>query len=102
MGQYDVAKTTNPNALEAREVLLEENHPNTLVSVSNLAVALQHQGKYKATEDINRRALERREKALEKEHPDMLNSVYCLAPLFHQQRRYKAALELYKGTSSGH
>jgi hypothetical protein len=48
----------NRRALKGFEKLLENEHPSTLTSVSNLALVLQNQGKYEAAEEMNRRALE--------------------------------------------
>lgn len=54
------------------EKKLSEDHPDTLMSLSNLALVLQYEGRYKAAEEMSQRALEGREKALGKEHPDTL------------------------------
>jgi hypothetical protein len=102
MGQHEVAKDMDCKALETREVVLGMEHPDTLASVSNLAVVLWRQGKYEAAEAMNRRALEGREKALGKDHPDTLTSVYCLAYLLHHRHRYKEALPLYQRASSSY
>ena len=70
-------------ALDGREKVLGNEHPDTLTSINNLASVLQDQGKYDEAEQMNRRALDGREKALGKEHPSTLTSVYCLAYLLH-------------------
>lgn len=44
----------NRRALEARKRVLGSEHPDTLISVDNLASVLQDQGKYDETEDMNR------------------------------------------------
>ena len=59
--------------------MLGKEHPDTLVSVNNLASVLQYQGNYEEAEQMNRRALEGKEKALGKEHPSTLTSVNNLA-----------------------
>ena len=56
----------NRRALEGSEKALGKEHPDTLTSVSNLALVLSSQGKYEAAEEMNRRALEGYEKALGK------------------------------------
>jgi hypothetical protein len=52
----------NRRALEGREKVLGMDHSSTLISVSNLALVLQDQGKYEKTEEINRRVLKRKKK----------------------------------------
>ncbi|KAF2802651.1 HET-domain-containing protein [Mytilinidion resinicola] len=101
MGKYKEAEEMD-RALEGREKALGKEHPNTLTSVSNLALVLQYQGKYEQAEDMNRRALEGSEKALGKEHPDTLTSVYCLAYLLHQRQQYKDASPLYQRACAGY
>ena len=81
--------------------MLGAEHPDTLISVNNLASVLWDQGKYEAAEEMHRRALEGREKVLGAEHPDTLISVYHLAYLFHIQKRYSEASLLYLRASEG-
>ena len=54
----------NRPALDGYEKLLGPEHPNMLVSVSNIALVLQNQGKYEEVERMSRRALAGREKVL--------------------------------------
>ena len=56
----------NRRALEGKEKALGKEHPDTLISVNNLALVLQYQGKHEEAEQMNRRALQGREKALGK------------------------------------
>lgn len=56
----------------------ERSTPDTLTSVSKVALLLQYQGKYEAAEEIDRRALDGCEKVLGKEHPNTLTSVVTL------------------------
>jgi tetratricopeptide (TPR) repeat protein len=65
-GRYEEAETLNRRALEGWEKELGEDHPNTLISVNNLASVLQDQGRYEEAETLNRRALEGREKGSRK------------------------------------
>ena len=55
--------------------VLGPEHPDTLITMSNLAVVLNRQGKYKEAELMNRQTLARREKVLGPEYPDTLISV---------------------------
>ncbi|KAL9630085.1 MAG: hypothetical protein Q9164_006593 [Protoblastenia rupestris] len=101
-GRYDEAEQMDRRALDGREKVLGKEHPDTLMSVSNLALVLQYQGKYDEAEQINRQALDGREKVLGKEHPDTLTSVYCLAYLLRQQQKYRMARPLYERALVGY
>ena len=60
--------------------MLGKEHPHTLTSMSNLAIALPQQGKYDEAEKMHRQTLELREKVLGKEHPHTITSMNNLAP----------------------
>jgi tetratricopeptide (TPR) repeat protein len=81
--------------------VLGKGHPDTLTSVSNLALVLSDQGKYEAAEEANRRALEGREKVLGKEHPNTLISVWCSADLAERLGRKADAVLLYERAVAG-
>jgi hypothetical protein len=57
-------------ALCGREKVLGPEHPDTLLSVSNLARLLRVQGKYEAAEEMDRRVLDVSERILGPDHPD--------------------------------
>eukprot|EP00808_Paulinella_micropora_P002834 g33194.t1 len=78
-------------ALQTREKTLGAEHPNTLTSVSNLALLLSDQGKLVQAESLYRRALQAREKTLGAEHPDTLISVGSLGSLLHKQGKLAEA-----------
>jgi hypothetical protein len=65
------------------------NHPDTLISMSNLAQVLGRQGKYQASEAIQRKTLFEREEVLGKEHPDTLMSRSNLALVLGRQGNAK-------------
>jgi tetratricopeptide (TPR) repeat protein len=90
-GSYIIAEKMNQEALDGREKALGKEHPHTLTSVNDLALALQDQGKYEAAEQMYRRALDGYEKALGKEHPHTLTSVSNLALALQDQGKYEAA-----------
>lgn len=76
-------------------------HPDTLTTMSNLALVLDSQGKYADAEAMNRQTLEIKEEVLGKRHPDTLMSVYCLAYLLQNKHEYEEASILYKRAFSG-
>ncbi|KAN0110923.1 hypothetical protein V8E51_007310 [Hyaloscypha variabilis] len=100
-GRYDTAEEMNRQALAGREKALGQEHPNTLTSVSNLALVLQCQGKYELAEEMNRRALAGREKVLGLEHPDTLTSVSNLAIILQCQGKYELAEEMNRRALAG-
>ncbi len=55
-----------------REKTLGSDHPGTLTSANNLALALYRLGKFKEAEEADRRALEGRERVTWEEDPDTL------------------------------
>ena len=69
-------------ALEGIESTLGKDHPDTLISVANLASLYLDQGRLEQSESLYLRALERRESTLGKDHPDTLTSVANLADLY--------------------
>jgi tetratricopeptide (TPR) repeat protein len=90
-GSYQAAEDTVLKAIKARERMLGREDPDTLMSVSILALVLQYKGKYEEAESMNRRALEGREKVLGKEHPSTLASVDNLALVLRYQGKYEEA-----------
>jgi hypothetical protein len=88
-GKYEAAEEMHRRALTGCEKVLGVEHPETLTSISNLALVLQDQGKYRAAEEMGRRALTGREKVLGVEHPETLTSVNNLAYLLHSQQQFQ-------------
>jgi hypothetical protein len=66
-------------ALESRERVLGKEHPDTLISVNNLAGCLYALGNAALALAPYRSALESRERVLGPEHPDTLVSLNNLA-----------------------
>jgi tetratricopeptide (TPR) repeat protein len=82
--------------LGLRETVLGKEHPSTLTSVDNLALALRPQGKYEEAEEMHRQALGLNEPVLGKEHPDTLMSTSNLANVLSDQVRYEQAEEIHR------
>src|SRR5205814_1714001 len=83
---------------------LEINQGSTLsppISINNLAMALQAQGKYEAAEEMNRRALEGWEKVLGRDHPVTLRGVNNRAMALQAQGKYEAAEEMNRRALEG-
>jgi len=96
LGQYDVALKMEEDALNIRQELLGQEHPDTGASMNNLAEVLRHQGKYEQAEEMIRQALELSETVLGKEHPDTLTNMNNLALVLGGQGKYKQAEEMHR------
>jgi len=69
IGEYPRAQAHLEQALEIRQRVLGEEHPDTLGSMNDVAVLYQDQGRYADAETLFKRSLKIREKALGPEHP---------------------------------
>ncbi len=75
LGKYQEAEKMQRQALKLRKEIFGTEHPDTLMSMNNLATSLADQGKYDEAEQIYRQTLELREKILGTKHPDTLRSM---------------------------
>jgi hypothetical protein len=83
-GKCTKAKAIDRQTLELRQTVLGKDHPDTLTSMSNLALSLHFQSKYDEAA-IRRQALQIRQAAqavLWKDHPDALTSMMSPHPRF--------------------
>ena len=101
LGEYELAGNINRSALKAREAMLGPEHPDTLISVSQLGSVLEMQGKYDEAEAMNRRALAGSKKMLGSEHPDTLISVSHLGSMLQRQRKYDEAEAMHRRALAG-
>jgi Flp pilus assembly protein TadD len=53
-GKFTEAEAINRQTLQLQETVLGKEYPSTLVSMSNLAVSLDNQGKYAEAETMHR------------------------------------------------
>ena len=74
--------------------MLGPEHPDTLLSVNNLAGLLYSKGDYAGAEPLYRRALESRERVLGPEYPDTLLTMKELAELLEKTGQVEEALAL--------
>jgi tetratricopeptide (TPR) repeat protein len=92
-GQYTQAELFLIKALNIREKILGQEHPDVATSFNNLGLLYYSLGKYDLVEPLYQRALSIREKILGQEHPD---SILNLALLYYNQGKYELAEPLYK------
>jgi len=93
-GLWDQAEELEVQALETRKRVLGPEHPDTLISMANLASTYRNQGRWDHAEELEIQALETRKRVLGLEHPDTLISMANLASTYRNQGRWDQAEEL--------
>lgn len=102
IGQYVAAEKMAREAVNVMDRTRCAEHPDTLASVSNLAMVVESQGKYEEAEQMNRQALDGYEKQLGAEDPYTLTSVSNLAEVLGRQGKYKEAEQMNRRALNGH
>jgi tetratricopeptide (TPR) repeat protein len=90
-GRYAEAEQLLRRALERQERALGKDHPDTLVTVNNIAMLYLTQDRYAEAALHFQRALRGYERAVGKDHPTTLTIVSNLASLYVAQDRYAEA-----------
>jgi tetratricopeptide (TPR) repeat protein len=85
MGQYNRAYEMGSVALQAREVVLGTEHPDTLSSLNGLGLVVRWQGHYDKAAIIFEQVVEVYRRALGADHPNTLNSMANLASTYADQ-----------------
>jgi hypothetical protein len=75
--------------------VLGPEHPDTLISMANLASTYRNQGRWTQAEELDVQVMETRQRALRPEHPDTLTSIVKLASTYQKQGRWTQAEELF-------
>ena len=101
-GRYTKAREQLVQLAEIKGDVLGKENPNTLYSVSWLAVVLRQEGRYEEAERLHRQALDGYEKVLGKEDLHTLESVYWLAVVLRDQGRYEEAEGLQRRALDGY
>ncbi len=91
LGLYPEAQIQTEQALAIRRRLLGEGHPDTLLSMNNLALLHLRQGRYAQAEPLLKVGVETRRRLLGEEHPDTLNSMDNLTELYQRQGKFSQA-----------
>ncbi|MGH3916309.1 MAG: tetratricopeptide repeat protein [Pseudonocardiaceae bacterium] len=81
-------------ALELRREMLGEDHLDTLISASNLALNLSGLGEYELARRMDEDTLARRRRVLGEDHPDTLTSAINLAADRRALGQHEAACRL--------
>ena len=85
-GRFEAAYLQCKDILQIGESKLGKAHPETLTTVSNLALVFNRQGKYAEAETMNRQTLEPSEKMLGKTLPSTLTIISNLALVLNRCR----------------
>lgn len=80
--------------IEARQRTLGSEHPNTLISMNNLANYYRDLGRRQEATELAEKVLEARQRILGSEHPDTLGSMDNLAYSYSKLGRVHEAMEL--------
>jgi hypothetical protein len=95
-GKLKNAERLEVMVMETMERVLGEEHPDTLTSMNNLAVAYMIMGKLKLklkeAEGLQVMVMETRKRVLGEEHPATLTSMSNLASTHQNQGKLKEAL----------
>ena len=94
MGLFPVSETLATIIMNTITKGLDKKHPDTLISMANLAWTYRKQGRWKEAEELEVQVMETRRRVLGQEHPDTLTSMANLASTFWNQGRWKEAEEL--------
>ena len=92
------ARELDEDTLARQRRVLGEDHPDTLLSASNLAVSLRDVGETAAARELDEDTLARRRRVLGEDHPDTLPSANNLAISLRAVGETAAARELNEDT----
>jgi non-specific serine/threonine protein kinase/serine/threonine-protein kinase len=98
LGLYQRAQSLLGRAVDLQRHVLGPESPDTLRSMSGLAMTLYHQGQYANAEKLERQALDVQRRRLGPEHPDTLLSLAGLADDLASEGHYREAQELLRQT----
>ncbi|KAI9853499.1 MAG: hypothetical protein M1813_002204, partial [Trichoglossum hirsutum] len=90
-GRYKIAGSEGMRAFEIRTEVLGKEHPDTLMSMSNLAMICLNQGKWEQAEVLEEQVLQTRKRVLGGEHPDTITSMNSLAATYRKRGRWEQA-----------
>ncbi|KAI2618057.1 hypothetical protein GGS26DRAFT_602909 [Hypomontagnella submonticulosa] len=101
-GKYQEAAKFAGDALELRRRKLGESHRDTIGSIDDLVVILEHGGTdWDMAEEMSSKAVEMRMKAQGIEHPETLSSMSALARLLWKRGAYEKSKEIHMAVYTG-
>jgi tetratricopeptide (TPR) repeat protein len=94
-GCYNEAEGQFVKVFETRESVLGPEHPDTLLSMSSLALTYWNQGRWTEAEDLEVQVVETMKRVLGLEHPSTLTGMANLASIYQNQGRWNEAEDLF-------
>jgi len=85
LGNYSSARKVLESVLTVQLELLGEEHPNTLISMNNLAESLREQGDLTGARTLQEKVLEISRRVLGEDHPDTLHTMNNLGGTLQAQ-----------------
>jgi serine/threonine protein kinase/Tfp pilus assembly protein PilF len=98
LGLYNEAEPHLQRALSIQTELRQEERPEGVRAIHDLALLYRKQGRLEEAEPLSVEALERARAALGEEHPQTLAAMHSLASLYQEQGRQEEAEALYLET----
>jgi hypothetical protein len=92
--QYREVEELQVQVMQTRKRVLGDGHPNTLLSIGNLALTYWDQGRWSEAEELQVQVMQTRKRVLGDEHPDTLLTMHNLAFSLQSQARHKEAIAL--------
>ena len=93
-GDWNNAELLAIDVVNMRKKLLGAEHPDTLLSMGNLAINYYDQGKFNEAEQLEVQVLDMWKKLLGAEHPKTLTSMGNLASTYRDQGKFDKAEQL--------
>ena len=93
-GKYGDSERLDKLSLDIDKTLLGDEHPDTLMSMNNLALTYWHQGKLREAADLEEKVLEERRRIQGEEHPDTLRNMNNLAMTYRDQGKLQEAADM--------
>jgi tetratricopeptide (TPR) repeat protein len=93
-GRYKESEELGMQVLETRKRVFGDEHPDSLVGLSDLVLTFSNQGRLKEAEEWGVQAIETMKRVLGDEHPDTLTAMGNLALTISRQGRWEEAKEL--------
>lgn len=93
-GNYSDGAVLFKVALDLRERIIGEAHPETLETMASLANVLAKQDEWEEASHFASLAYRKRQKILGNTHPDTLSSLHALGNVYYHRRQYIACVEV--------
>jgi tetratricopeptide (TPR) repeat protein len=101
-GQYKRAEELQVQVMQTRKRVLGDEHPDTLVSMNNLASTYKSQGRWKDAEELQVQVMQITKRVLGHEHPHTLTSVSNLGLVLERQGKYEEAEAMHRRALEGY